>query len=115
MPKKIKRKIKDQKPLTLEKLADYNEKILIPSLEEIFVTKDEFGNFKDEFGNFKDETQKNFDKIFQKLDTLLDEKTVREHQEEKQKKLWVIVLKALKDHRILTAKELGLIAKLEVF
>lgn len=120
----------------MEAIAEYNKKIFIPELKEIFATKKEFkglkdevictkgevvslkdevGDIKDEFTNFKDETITNFDKIMKKLDILLDEKTVRKYQEEKQKKLWAIVLKSLKDHSILTNRELEAIAKLELF
>ncbi|PIQ74001.1 MAG: hypothetical protein COT61_03240 [Candidatus Portnoybacteria bacterium CG09_land_8_20_14_0_10_44_13] len=77
--------------------------------------KTDVAGFKNEFKSSKDETITNFDKVFKKLDILLDEKVVREHQEEKQKRLWAIVLRALKDHQILTPKELESIAKLEIF
>ncbi|MFH1048610.1 MAG: hypothetical protein V1732_03015 [Patescibacteria group bacterium] len=64
--------IKKQKPLTLDNLANYNQKILFPALEELFLTKAEFKEFKEE--NFK-----NQDSIIKKPDTLLDEKKIREY------------------------------------
>ena len=105
----------NQKPLTLKELIDYNQEVLFPFLEEKFVTKKEFNNFKKEFTDFKDETLSTDDKILKKLDILLTEKTVREYQEKKEKKLWAIIIKALKEHRILSSQELREIARLEIF
>ena len=112
----------NQKPLTLKELIDYNQEVLFLFLEERFVTEKEFNNFKKEFNNFKkeftdfkDETLSTDDKILKKLDILLTEKTVREYQEKKEKKLWAIIIKALKEHRILSSQELREIARLEIF
>jgi len=126
----------NKKPLTFDKLLEYHRKLLIPELEEKFVTKKEFSGLKTdvgilktdvaelktdmqglkkEFGEFKKETLTNEDKILKKLDILLTEKKVREYQEEKQKKLWAIIIKALKEHRILSPQELEEIARLEIF
>ena len=105
----------NQKPLTLKELIDYNQEVLFLFLEERFVTKKEFNNFKKEFTDFKDETLSTDDKILKKLDILLTEKTVREYQEKKEKKLWAIIIKALKEHRILSSQELREIARLEIF
>lgn len=66
-----------QKPLTLEQLAEYNQEVLFPALEERIVTKREFSSFKNQ-------TLTNQDKMLKKLDTLLTEKTVREYQERKE-------------------------------
>lgn len=68
-----------------------------------------------EFSEFKDKTLTNQDAMLKKLDILLTEKTVREYQEEKEKKLWAIVIKSLREHRILSSKELEEIARLEIF
>lgn len=97
-----------QKPLTLEGLAEYNQEVLFPALEERFVTKKEFNAFKKE-------SLTNQDAMLKKLDILLTEKTVREYHEEKEKKLWAIIIKALKEHRILSSDELKEIAQLEIF
>ena len=64
---------------------------------------------------FKNKTLTNQDKMIKKLDILLTEKKVREYQEEKEKRLWAIIIKALKEHRILSSKELEEIAQLEIF
>jgi hypothetical protein len=112
----MKKKKSNQKPLTLDELIEYNQKVLFPFLEEIFLTKKEFQEFKNkEFQGFKNEVLTNFDAIQKKLDVLLTEKTIRECRERKEKKLWKIIIKALKEHRILSQKELEEIAKLEIF
>lgn len=84
-------------------------------MDERFVTKKEFKDFKGEFKNFKNETLTGQNKILKKLDILLTEKEVREYQEKKEKKMWVIIIKALKEHNILSPKELEDIARLEIF
>jgi hypothetical protein len=96
--------MKKKKP----ELIEYNQKVLLPFLEEHFVTKKEFQEFKNQVFI-------NFDAIQKKLDVLLTEKTIREYRERKEKKLWQIIIKALKEHRILSQKELEEIAKLEIF
>jgi len=108
-------KNKIQKSLTLDELTTYNQEVLFPALEERFVTKKEFRSFKNEFKFFKNESLTNQDAMLKKLDILLTEKKVREYQEEKEKKLWAIIIKSLKEHRILSPKELEEIAKLEIF
>ncbi|MEK7160669.1 MAG: hypothetical protein AAB724_01430 [Patescibacteria group bacterium] len=97
-----------QKPLTLEILADYNQKVFFPALDEHFTTKKEFNEFKDK-------VLTNEDKMLKKLDTLLTEKEVREYREEKENKLWAIIIKSLKEHRILSSDELDQIARLQIF
>ncbi len=78
MASKIQKIKISQKPLTLEGLADYTQEVLLPAMDERFVTKKGFNNFKDEMTEFKDETLTNFDKILKKLDILLTEKKVRD-------------------------------------
>lgn len=77
-----------QKPLTLKQLAQYNQEVLFPALEERFVTKSEFSNLRGEFSNlrgefnnlkkdfinFKDKSLTAQDQILKKLDILLVEK-----------------------------------------
>jgi hypothetical protein len=104
----MKKKKSNQKPLTLDELIEYNQKVLMPFLEEHFVTKKEFQEFKNQVFI-------NFDAIQKKLDVLLTEKTIREYRERKEKKLWQIIIKALKEHRILSQRDLKEIAKLEIF
>ena len=45
----------------------------------------------------------------------MTEKTVREYQEKKEKELWAIILKALREHQILSPHDLDQIAHLEIF
>jgi len=113
---------KNQKPLTLDALIVYTQEVLLPAMDERFATKTEFQDlrteFQDlrtEFQDFKNESLVNQDATLKKLDTLLTEKTVREYQEKKEKKLWAIVISALKEHRILSSGELEQIAQLEIF
>lgn len=130
------KKSKD-KPLTLDALVHYHQKVLIPDLEERFVAKDEFKqlrtelkghkneftefrkgeftNLKSEFTKFKDESLSNQDAILKKLDILLEEKEVEKYQKEKEKKMWLILIGALKEHKILTPKQLKQIAQLDIF
>jgi hypothetical protein len=114
----MKKKKSNQKPLTLDELIEYNQKVLFPFLEEHFASKEFLKeNFvtKKEFQEFKNETLTNLDAIQKKLDVLLTEKTIREYRERKEKKLWQIIIKALKEHRILSQRDLKEIAKLEIF
>ena len=108
----------NNKPLTLDELASYNQGVLIPALESRFFTKDEIEKrfvTKDEFNEFKDETLLNHDTIFKKLDILIQEKQVRAFQRKKDKKLFLLFIKVLKEHRPLTNGELEQIVGLEVF
>lgn len=98
----------NQKPLTLEQFIEYNEKVLIPELEDKFVTKKEFNEFKDKIYT-------DVDGLSKKLDILLTEKEVREYQDKKQKQLLAIMIKALKEHQILSSEELEQIARLDIF
>ena len=120
--KMAKIKNKNQKPLTLEMLADYNQEVLFPAMEERSVTKEDFGDFKTEMKDFKtemkdfkEESLKNQDATLKKLDILIVEKEMREYQNKKEKKLWSIIIRSLKEHRILSSKEMEEIAKLEIF
>ena len=98
----------NQKPLTLNDLVKYSHEILFPAMEERFATKEELKNFEDK-------TLTSLDSLLKKMDILLTEKEVREYQEEKEKKLFAIFIKALKKHNILSPKELKQIAQLEIF
>lgn len=111
----MKSKKNNQKPLTLNGLAAYNQEVLFPALEERLVAKKEFKGFKNEFKDFKNKTLTNEDTMLKKLDILLTEKTVREYRERKEKKLWAIIIKSLKEHQILSSRDLDEIARLEIF
>lgn len=111
-----------QEPLTLDGLIKYNQDVLFPYLKETFAgkkefneLKDEFYDFKNEMTDFKNETLTGQDKILKKLDILLDEKDVKDYQDKKQNKILAIHNKALKEHNILSEKELKEITKLEIF
>jgi hypothetical protein len=106
---------KEQKPLTLEALASYNQDVLFPWMQENFVTKNEFKSLKGEVNGFKDESLTNQDKMLKKLDTLISESNSGKRQEERQKKFWAIVVKALQEHRILSPEDLQKISQLEIF
>jgi len=99
----------------LEILTSYNQEVLLPAMDQRFVTKNEFKDFKGEFKDFKNKTLTGQDEILKKLEILLQEKIAREYQEKKQKKMWTIIIKALKEHNILSSKELTDIAQLEIF
>ena len=112
-----------------ELLNGYTQEILLPAMDERFVTKKEFNEFKNEmyefknemyeFKNemykFKDEVLTGQDQILKKLDILLTEKTVRDYQKKKERKMWAIIIKALRKHNILSSEEMEEIAKLEIF
>ena len=102
-----------EQSLTLEELIKYNEQVLFPALEELFVTKKEFDKFKKEFGEFKNDNLTGQDKILKKLDTLLSEKEIRDYQDKKQKELWAIIINALREHRILAPQDIEKIKQLE--
>ncbi|MGB2762289.1 MAG: hypothetical protein WBC21_01970 [Minisyncoccales bacterium] len=97
---------KFEKTTTKENLAD------LVTLEEF---NKRMGNFEKEFKDFKNESLTNQDVMLKKIDTLFTEKTVKEYQEKKEKKLLAIIIKSLKEHRILSSKELEEIAQLEIF
>jgi hypothetical protein len=67
---------KKQTPLTLEILIDYNREIFVPELKEVFAGKKEFDEFKNK-------SLTNQDKMLKKMDILLTEKKVKDHQEKK--------------------------------
>ena len=108
-------KTKKQKPLTLGGLVEYNKDVLFPYLKETFVGKKDFADFKKEMTDFKNENLTGQDKILKKLDILLTEKDVRDYQDKKQKKLLAIMIKSLREHNILSSKELEEITRLEFF
>lgn len=108
--KKVSPKTREKKlePLTLEAFINYNQKVLLPALEKKFATKEEFNDFKNS-------SLTNQDAILKNQDIILTEKEVTEYQKEKEKKLWVIVINSLKEHRILSSGEMEKISKLDVF
>ena len=109
------KKTKNQKLLTLDTLASYNQEVLFPWMQDNLVAKKAFGGLRKEFKDFKNESLTNQDAMLKKINILLTEKTVREHQEKKEKKFWAIIVRALQEHRILSPRKLQEIAQLEIF
>jgi len=80
----------------------------IQKISEVFATKDDVLEFKDEILTGQDE-------ILEKLNILLDEKTVGDAQDKRQKKVLEIHNNALKKNKILSETEISEIDKLRVF
>ena len=80
----------------------------VEKLGEIFATKEEIIEFKDEILTGQDE-------ILEKLNILLDEKTVGDEQDKRQKKVLEIHNDALKKSNILSDGQVSEIGKLRVF
>lgn len=95
-------------PANYNQMVKYNEEILIPQLKDIFVSKKEFNEFKNE-------SLTNQDKMLKKLDNLIQENEVRNHQEKKQKEFFAIMIKAMKNHNILSPEDLQKISQLNIF
>ena len=102
---------KKEKPLTLPDLANYNQEVLFPYLDENFVTKTNLNEKLDE--KLKNLTK--LDDIVGKLDKLLGEKEVEKYQNEKQKTILEIHNKSLDRGKILTPEESSQIAKMSFF
>jgi hypothetical protein len=84
---------------------------------EVFATKQDLIDFvtKAEFIEFKDAVLSNQDKMLKNLDILMTEKTVSYYQKKKERKLWAIMIDAMREHKILSPKQLKEIKELEVF
>ena len=104
---KTRKKKSESKPLTLEMLDKYTQRVLLPALEEKFATKKELSDFKNS-------SLTNQDALLKNQGILLTEKEVDEYQKEKEKKLWIIVINSLREHRILSSGEMEKISKLDV-
>ena len=123
-------------PLTLGGLVEYTHEVLLPAMDERFATntdvkdikadvnvlkyemggaKDSHENFRNDFDEFRDKSLTKYDDIIKKLDILLEEKKVADYQDEKRKRFFLIITKALSEHKILSQSQLKQIAKLEVF
>lgn len=70
---------------------------------------------KKEFQKFRDESLTNQDTILKKLDILLTEKKIRDYQIEKERQMWAIIIKALKERGILSPTQLKQIDRLQIF
>jgi len=115
----------NQKPLTLEQLANYNREVLLPAIDSKInnlSTRDEFfrlekkvDSLENGFKEFKNESLTNQDKMLKKLDTLIQENEVRNYQEKKQKEFFAIMINAMKNHNILSQEEIQKISQLNIF
>ena len=117
----------DKKPLTV---GDIHE-VLLPAMEGVFATKKDLENvaarehlevveqnlseLKDDFTQFWDESLSNQDRMLKKLDILMTEKEMGYHQKKKERKLWALMIDAMREHKILSEKQLKKINELEVF
>lgn len=63
----------NQKPLTLNELAKYNQEVLFPFMQENFVTKKEFDDFKDEYKVDFSNLQTSVDAYAKKADAFFQE------------------------------------------
>lgn len=87
----------------------------IEKLGEIFATKDDMKEMRDEIVEFKNEILTGQDDILGKLDALLQEKTVEDEQDKRQKKVLEIHNNALKRNKILSEEEISNIHQQRVF
>ena len=107
----------NEKSLTLKDLVKYNHDVLFPYMEETFATKDDLKGFvaKKDFDELKDKSLSKLDKILEKLEPILQEKTIKDEQDKRQKKVLEIHNNALKKSKILSDKQSLEIDELRVF
>lgn len=98
----------EEKPLTLEKLAKYNQEVLFPFMKENFAAKKDFDEFKDDIMKFQDKAPED-------LETLKQEKTFGTEQDKRKPKILEIHNNALKSNKILSEQEATEIDNLRVF
>ena len=55
------------------------------------------------------------EEMLKKLDILIAGKKMRDEEWERKKKGWAIMIRALKEHQILSSQDLEQIARLEIF
>ena len=89
----------------------------VEKLSGVFATKEDIKNFakKDDIIEFKNEILNGQDEILGKLESLLQEKTVGDEQDKRQKKVLEIHNNALKKSKILSKEETLEIDKLRAF
>ncbi len=98
----------NKEPLTLDKLVEYNQEVMLPYMEERFATKNDLIQFKDEI-------LKGQDKILGMLTSSLQEKTVGDTQDKRRTKVLEIHNDALKNGKILSEQQATEIDGLRVF
>ncbi len=89
----------------------------IEKLSEVFATKDDIKNFatKEDIIEFKNEILTGQDEILEKLNTFLQEKTVGDEQDGRQKKVLEIHNNSLKKNKILSEEEVSQVDQLRAF
>ena len=123
----------NDKPFTIKDIHE----VFIPAMEEVFATKKDLEKFatKKDLGMYPskqdlkdlefrlnkviskkfDKVLTRSDKILKDLTTLMTEKTVRNYQKEKERKLWAIMIDAMRQRKILSTAQLKTISELEIF
>ena len=115
------------KQLTMDELIKYNQEVLIPAIElgiekkienlatkdelKLLATKDELKALENKFDEFKSETLTGFDKVLTKLDILIEDKDIRNYQDEQKRKFFGIVANHLETGKT-TPDQLAEISKL---
>ncbi|OGZ79128.1 MAG: hypothetical protein A2528_00625 [Candidatus Staskawiczbacteria bacterium RIFOXYD2_FULL_37_9] len=90
-------------------------KKLIEAQEPVFATKKDLQDIKDDIFEFKSEILTGQDQILKELKTLTEEKTVKDAQEKREKKVLEIHDSALKNNKILSKEQSLEIDNLRVF
>lgn len=93
-----------EKPLTVQDIYE----TLIPAMKEVFYTRQEFSEFKNKVLSGQD-------KILKDLEILMTEKEMGYYQKQKERKLWQIMIEAMRKNNILSAEQIEEINGLEVF
>ena len=89
----------------------------VEKLVEVFATKEDLKELvtKNDFDEFKDKSLSKLDKILEGIVPLKEEKTIKDEQDMRQKKVLEIHNNALKKSKILTEQEVSEINNLRVF
>ncbi|OGZ65629.1 MAG: hypothetical protein A2998_01015 [Candidatus Staskawiczbacteria bacterium RIFCSPLOWO2_01_FULL_37_25b] len=89
----------------------------VEKLVEVFATKEDLKELvtKNDFDEFKDKSLSKLDKILEGIVPLKEEKTIKDEQDMRQKKVLEIHNNALKKNKILSEEQVSEIDKLRVF
>ncbi len=96
------------------KLATKNDLKSLITKNELKSLENKFECLENKFDDFKGETLTNFDKVLNKLDILIEDKDIRNYQDEQRKKFFGIVVDHLEIGKT-TPEQLKEISKLNVF
>jgi hypothetical protein len=106
--------IDDLARMTQKGFSEVDEKIdKLATKDELKILENKFDNFKSEMSEFKSETLTSFDKVLTKLDILIEDKDIRNHQDEQKRKFFGIMVKVVKNGKA-TPSQLEEISKLNV-